>query len=150
MSTNRGEGHIAALFNPEGDSLKDAVLTQFDCFDSDFLVIDYVVLQPRWRGLKLGLVAVRKLIDLLAGGCALVVSDIQPLNPDAFRRIKVPPSWLPHNESAEEGRRARRKLRGYFQTMGFRRIGRTPYFGLSLSHQLPTLADLIHPKRETR
>jgi hypothetical protein len=57
----------AGLFDSEEDTLKEAVRTQFDCFDSDILVIDYVVLQPRWRGLKLGLLAVRKLLlDLLA------------------------------------------------------------------------------------
>jgi hypothetical protein len=138
----------AALFNTEEDSLTEAVRAQFDCFDSDLLVIDYVVLQPRWRGLKLGLLAVRKLVDLLGGGCALAVGDIQPLNLDAHRLIQVPPSWLPRNESEEERRLACRKLRHYFRTMGFQRIGRTKYFGLSLSHQLPTLADLIKPKRE--
>jgi hypothetical protein len=140
----------AALFDSQEDTLKEAVRTQFDCFDSNILVIDYVVLQPRWRGLKLGLLALRKLVDLLGGGCALVVSDIQPLNPDAYRLIKVPPSWLRRNESDEEGRLARGKLRHYFRTMGFRRIGRTKYFGLSLSHKVPTLGDLISPKHEPR
>src|SRR5437660_7870279 len=68
----------AAVFDPTTSDFKDAVRRQFDGFDSDVLVIDYVLLAPRWRGLKLGLLAVRKMVDLLGGGCGLVVSHIAP------------------------------------------------------------------------
>jgi hypothetical protein len=39
--------------------------------DPDCLVFDYIVLHPRWRGLKLGLLAALNLIDLLGSGCGL-------------------------------------------------------------------------------
>src|SRR5262249_26033586 len=55
----------AAVFDPDGGDLKHSLREQFDGFDSDVLVLDYVLLQPRWRGLRLGLLAARKLIDLL-------------------------------------------------------------------------------------
>jgi hypothetical protein len=70
----------AALFDPAQDDLKEEIRSQFDGVEADVLVLDYVLLAPRWRGLKLGLLAARKLIDLLGGGCGLTVADIAPLN----------------------------------------------------------------------
>ena len=40
----------AALFDPATDDLKDAVRDQIDGYDSDVLVLDYLLLSPRWRG----------------------------------------------------------------------------------------------------
>jgi hypothetical protein len=137
----------AALFELRDDDLRLEVRDQFDSLDSDVFILDYIVLNPRWRGLKLGLLAARKLIDMLAGGCALVVADIQPLHLDARPSLKVPPSWLPRQEGDDDLRLARRKLRGYFCTMGFRQIRHTRYFGLSLTRRAPTLAEIIKPRR---
>src|SRR5262245_17266228 len=55
----------AAVFDPKQDAFCDEVAAQFHVVEMDLLVLDYVVLHPRWRGLKLGLLAVRKLVDLL-------------------------------------------------------------------------------------
>src|SRR5439155_9607298 len=68
----------AALFDPSADDFKDSVRAQFDGFDQDILVLDYVLLHPRCRGLKLGLLAARKMTDLLGNGCGLIVSYICP------------------------------------------------------------------------
>jgi hypothetical protein len=135
----------AVLFNPAEDDLKAAIRGRFDAMDSDVLVLDYVLLSPRWRGLKLGLLATRKLIDLLGGGCGLAVSYIAPLNPDADEFLKVPKGWIARHESEAEQREAKKRLRGYFRQLGFRRVGKTRFFGLSLAQVVPTLADLIRP-----
>jgi hypothetical protein len=135
----------AALFDAEEDDLKGSIRMQFDGADPDVLVIDYVLLHPRWRGLKLGLLAVRKLVDLLGGGCGLAVSDIAPLNPDAAEFHKVLPGWIPRHEGEDEERAAKKQLRRYFRRMGFERVGRTRFYGLSLARVVPTLADLIRP-----
>jgi hypothetical protein len=111
------------------------------------LVLDYVLLSPRWRGLKIGLLAARKLIDLLGGGCGLAVSWIYPLNPDADEFRKVPKGWIPCHADEAGKREARRKLRRYYRQMGFKRVGRTRLDGLSLARVTPTLADLIRPGR---
>ena len=84
----------AALFDPAQDDLKEEIRSQFDGVEADVLVLDYVLLSPRWRGLKLGLLAARKLIDLLGGGCGLTVADIAPLNPDASEFLKVEPGCI--------------------------------------------------------
>src|SRR5262249_28305102 len=117
----------AALFDPSEDDFKDSVRAQFDGFDQDVLVLDYVLLHPRWRGLKLGLLAARKMIDLLGNGCGLIVSYICPLHPDGEDFKKVPPSWIPRHSSRQELRLAKGKLRGYFKRMGFERVGRTRF-----------------------
>jgi hypothetical protein len=90
-------------------------------FDSDILVLDYILLSPRWRGLKLGLMVVRKIIDLLGGGCGLAVSFT----------------------GKAEAMEARRKLRRH----GFRRVGRTRFDAMSLTQVTPTLEEIIQPWR---
>jgi hypothetical protein len=139
----------AALFDPATDDIKEAIRDQFDGFDSDVLVLDYVLLSPRWRGLKLGLLAARKLIDMLGGGCGLAASWIYPLNPDADEFRKVPEGWVPRHPDKAKERAARGKLRRYFRRMGFERVGRTRFDGLSLARVTPTLEDLIRPQRRS-
>lgn len=137
----------AVLFDAETDDIREDVRAAFDVFDGDILVLDYVLLSPRWRGLKLGLMAARKLIDLPGGGCGLAVSWAYPLNPDAAEFSKVPAGWIPRHAGVDEEREVRRKLRRHFRSMGFRRVGRTRYDALSLSQVTPTLADIIRPGR---
>jgi hypothetical protein len=136
----------AALFDPATDDLQEPVREQIDGCDSDVLVLDYVLLSPRWRGLKIGLLAARKLIDLLGGGCGLAVSWVYPLNPDADEFRRVPGGWIPRHADEAAEREARRKLRRHFRRMGFERIGRTRLDGLSLARVTPTLADLLRPE----
>ncbi len=132
---------FTTLFDLETDYFTAAIVRQFEAMDSDLLVLDYVVLNPRWRGLKLGLLTARKMVDLLGGGCGLVVSHIAPLRPDAYRILRVPKTWLPRQRSVK----GVVTLRRYFRQMGFERIGRTSYYGLSMARELPTLADLLRP-----
>lgn len=80
----------AALFNTDADDILEDVRADFDVFDGDILVLDHVLLSPRWRGLKLGLMAAKKMIYLLGGGCGLAVSWACPLNPEADEFSKVP------------------------------------------------------------
>src|SRR5262249_25084373 len=98
-------------------------------------------------GLKLGLLAVRKMVDLLGGGCGLVVCHIAPLRRDAYRMLRVPKAWLPRQKSVEGRKRGVVRLRRHFRQMGFERINRTGYYGLSMARNVPTLADLLQPGR---
>ena len=134
------------LYEPNDYGFKQVLVERFGAVDFDCLVLDYVVLHPRWRGLKLGLLAARKLIDLLGGGCGLVVSDIAPLSHEAPGLLKIPAPWVPRNETREAKKQAARKLRRYFRRMGFERIGKTSYYGLSMTRVTPTLADLLKPQ----
>jgi hypothetical protein len=84
-----------------------------------------------------------RLVDLVGGGCGLAESLIAPLRRDAATVLRVPPSWLPMQRSKEERRAAVVKLRRYFRRMGFRRLGRSPYYALPLNQVTPTAKELL-------
>ncbi|OWK47190.1 hypothetical protein [Fimbriiglobus ruber] len=133
----------ALLYEPNGYVFREQIARRFEAYESDLLILDYVVLHPKWRGLKVGLMAVRKLIDLVGGGCGLVVTDVAPLRTGAHTQLRVPRSWIPNHTTAAGYRDAAVKIRRYFRKMGFRRLGRTPFYALPTSLQMPTAADLL-------
>jgi hypothetical protein len=133
------------LYEPGQYHFRQDVVEQFDALDFDCLVLGHIVLDPRWRGLHLGLLAVRRLVDLLGGGCGLAVWKIRPPPASAGEALRVPRSWLPRHRTAGERRAAARRLRGYYGRMGFRRVGGTAYHGLSIARPAPSLTDLLGP-----
>jgi hypothetical protein len=135
----------ALLYEPDSYSFREGVATMFEAISTDLLLIDYVILNPRWRKLRLGLLAVRKLVDLLGGGVGLVVSEIAPLRSRAHKQLRVPADWLPRHRTDEEWKAATVGLRRYFRRMGFRRLGRTPYYALSLTQNAPSATELLGP-----
>jgi len=52
-------------------------------------------------------------------------------------------SLMPKQRSKEERRAAVVKSRRYFRRMGFRRLGRSPYYVLSMSQVMPTATELL-------
>ncbi|AWM35745.1 hypothetical protein GobsT_65620 [Gemmata obscuriglobus] len=137
----------ALLYEPERYHFREEVMARFDAAEPDLLVLDYVVLSPKWRKLKLGLLAVRKLVDLIGSGCGLAVSDISPLRHDAAGSLRVPPRWLTPYATDEERRAATVRLRRYYRRMGFSRLGRTPYYALPLNRVTPTATELLEPEQ---
>jgi hypothetical protein len=131
------------LYEPDRYQFRQGVTDRFDAVEPDLLVLDYVVLNPKWRKLKLGLLAVRKLVDLIGGGCGLAVSLIAPLRHDAAKLLGVPREWLPKHENKEERREAMVTLRRYFRRMGFRRLGRSPYYALAMNQVTPNATELL-------
>ncbi len=57
------------LYEPDGYAFREVLVERFEAIEPELLVLDYVVLAPDWRGLKLGLLAVHRMVDLLGGGC---------------------------------------------------------------------------------
>ncbi len=101
------------LYEPHGYNFREPLATRFEAFDTDLLVLDYVVLDPRWRGLKLGLLVARKLIDLLGSGCGLVVSEVATLRRVAYKSLDVPAGWIPRQNTKAERSRGIVSLRAY-------------------------------------
>ena len=134
-----------ALYEPDAYHFRDDLMARFDAAEPDLLVLDYVVLAPKWRKLRLGLLAVRRTVDLLGGGCGLAVSYIAPLRRDAATYIGVPKRWLPFHRTKNERRAATVRVRRYFRRMGFERLGRTPYYALPLNQVVPTAKELLNP-----
>jgi hypothetical protein len=135
--------HLHSLLYDDEDGLKGELVDRFDAAESDVLVLDYIILNPKWRRLKLGLLAVRRIVDLLGGGCGLAVSLIAPLLPTARSLLRVPVKWFPHHRTKEQMQSARIKLRRYFRRLGFRRLGRSPYYALSLHQIMPNSQELL-------
>jgi hypothetical protein len=133
----------ALLYEPDSYQFREKLLLRYEAIQSDLLVLDYVVLNPKWRGLKLGLLAVRRAVDLLGGGCGLAVSLIAPLRHDAAGLLGLPGRWIPRQANKVERQDARVRLRRYFRTMGFERLGRTPYYALALNLRNPSAAELL-------
>ena len=53
--------HIySLLYGPDEGHFKEAIAKRFHAVEPDCLVLDYVILHPKWRGLRLGLLAARK------------------------------------------------------------------------------------------
>ena len=136
------------LYETEGYSFHDGLVRLFDAIDCDLLVLDYIVLSPKWRKLKLGLLAVRKLVDLIGGGCGLAVSSIYPLRRDAHKLLRVPRSWLPRHADKAKRRDAAVRLRRYYRRMGFVRLGRTGYYALPLNQVTPSSEELLGGETE--
>lgn len=134
------------LYQPDGYELKPRLADRFDAFASDLLILDYILLDPKWRKLRLGLLVARKMIDLLGGGCGLVVSQISPLRRAAHRDLGVPAKWIPAPRSEAAKKAAPVRLRGYFRQMGFERLGRTPYYVLSTTQRTPGGEELLNPR----
>ncbi len=134
------------LYRPDGHEFKPALVDRFDSFDIDLLVLDYIILDPKWRQLKLGLLVARKVIDLLGGGCGLVVAELSPLRRAAHQQLRVPADWIPAPETKEGRRAAPVKLRSYFRQMGFVRLGRTPYYAMSTTQVTPSSEELLKPR----
>ena len=139
----------ALLYEPGGYGFRDALSERYHAYDADLLVLDYIVLDPRWRGLRVGLLAARKAADLLGGGCGLVVSEVLPLRRDAHKQLGVPADWLPDPATKAGRAAARMKLRSYFRRMGFRRLGRTDYYVLSPALDAPTARNLLRPRSDS-
>jgi hypothetical protein len=132
------------LYEPGTHHFREHFRTNYEAYDCDLLVLDYVVLSPKWRGLKLGLLAARRFVDLVGGGCGLVASQISPLRRDAHRELRVPERWLPADGDGP-GHAAR--LRRHFRRMGFERLGRTPYYVLPTALKTPTGQELLQRGR---
>jgi hypothetical protein len=68
----------AAVFDPATGDFRDEVSRKFDCVEADLLVIDSLTLDPKWRGLRLGL--------LVLGGSAAGAGAVPGLNQHRGRR----------------------------------------------------------------
>lgn len=137
----------AHFYESGGYGFTDRFVDRYHAFDFDCLVIDYVVIAPKWRGLKLGLLALRRTVDVLGAGCGLAVSMIAPLNYTSHSHVKVPARWLPWHETEAEHHEAVVKLRRYVRQMGWVRLRKTFHYFLPMALETPTAAELL--KRPT-
>jgi hypothetical protein len=138
----------SALFDPDANDLKDEVRDQLEATDSDLLIIDYIILNPKWRELNMVLLGARRLLEMLGGGCGLTVSDICPLSHDAYAQLRVPKSWLPVNENEKQASLAHTKLGRHFERRGFVQIADTPYQAFPMCLKIPSISKVVEGEDE--
>src|SRR5712664_3910441 len=112
------------LFDAETGCPKDEIQNEFELVDLDLLIIDYVVIYPEFRGLRIAESAIHRTIDIFGTGCGLVACKPWPLqftpsvadDPEALKRLAPP--------TVSKGE-ALRKLRSYWSRLGFWPLGNT-------------------------
>jgi hypothetical protein len=83
------------------------------------LLIDHVVLRPKWRGLGVGLAAICHALRTLGGGCGPMVCDPTPLLDIHHEVVGVPTKWLFSCETSRAYRDCGRRVRRLLQWAGF-------------------------------
>jgi hypothetical protein len=107
---------------------------------SHLLIIETVGIGLEFRGHRLGLAAVRRLIDMFGDQCSLVVLKPFPLQYDG--------QSFSHLECSEnEMATAIGRLEIYWGQMGFEKVWGTSLMALNPGLVHPTLAELANPKR---
>ena len=122
------------LFDVETGYLKEGIQSEFEVVDLDLLIIDYVTIHPKFRGLGIAESAIYRTIGIFGTGCGLVVCKPWPLqftpsvaeDPEALKRLAPP------NVGKGE---ALRKLRSYWSQLGFWPLGNTGIYVLSVSQR---------------
>src|SRR5713226_2614989 len=122
------------LFDAETGYPKEEIQNEFEVVDLDLLIIDYVVIYPEFRGLRIAECAIHRTIDIFGNGCGLVACKPWPLqftpsvadDQEALKRLALP------NVSKGE---ALRKLRSYWSRLGFWPLSNTGIYLLSVSQR---------------
>jgi GNAT superfamily N-acetyltransferase len=116
------------LFNPKTQCFNKHVADLHDQIvtPEDILILDEVEVVPEHRGVGLGLALVSRMIDTLSTGVGIVVTNPFPSETHPI-----------YSES-----KSIQKLRDYWSKLGFKRIGRSAGYCLSMTKKRPALKTL--------
>jgi len=129
-----------ALFKHRSNELKTAIVERFEAYSGEILILNLCAIDPRYRGHGLGLLASRRCIDLFGSGCDFVACFPCPMQ--VRGAFDIPESYVSGFGSTKT-KLGRIKLQRHWSQLGFSRIGRSKYFGLSLNHKHPTFNELV-------
>jgi len=135
------------IFSHNTDDFKESIKQYFCTPDFDLLIIDSIILSPKFRGRGLGLMAARTIVDQLGWGCGLTVAMMTPVLPCDADEARVPRRWLPGVSDFCTQADAKGKIARHFEKMGFERIGQSELWGLSHGLRRPTARDLDKLRR---
>jgi hypothetical protein len=122
------------IFDVETGDPKEEIQNEFEVVDLDLLIMEYVAIHPKFRGLGIAASAIHRTIDIFGAGCGLVACKPWPLqftpsiadDPEALKRLAPP------NVGKAD---ALRKLRSYWSRLGFWPLGDTGIYLLSMSQR---------------
>lgn len=92
-----------------------------DCHGMDILIIEYVDVDPKFRGLRLGQWAALSAIELYGSACDYIITNPYPTDDERW-------------ESKKDFAKARRGLQKYWGEVGFKRAGKSNLYYLDMHH----------------
>lgn len=133
------------LFDPDSDDFTETLQRQFKELSADtkVLLIDDVEVLPVYRGNRVGLVAVHRLIDVFGAWDCLVII---PIYPPQFYVYRNDTEWKKRMQAAlfaQDEETARAKLEQYWGILGFERIWDSRYHcALCTNSKFPSIQDI--------
>jgi hypothetical protein len=129
----------AALYESSYGDFSPSVRKRFEeafCCD-DILLLHYLTLKPFARGQRLGLAVMERAMRDWSSGCSLVVIKPFPLQFESSSNKLERDIRLSLNNFSGSKTEAFRRLRMYYQQLGFERIGRSEFYALCPNERLP-------------
>lgn len=131
-------GYGGAVLRKDG-TFRTEIANRFELAGGDLLILHTVTVVPAHRGHDLGLLAASRIIDLFGEG--FVMCKPQPLqhvrDTDEHRASLAPE--LRYDLFTKPRTAAKAALQHHWGRLGFQRIGRTDFYGLSTSVPRPPL-----------
>jgi hypothetical protein len=121
------------VVNPNTGEFEDAIAQLFgELFTrSDILILNRIQIRREFRGKKVGLIVLSRLIQVFGAGCGLVLMKPFPLQ---FENRPYKPSKSDFKGTFSA---CQKKLIEYYSPLGFQRIPRSDVFCLNLNWQYP-------------
>lgn len=140
-------GYYSAIFDEEGSSVQfsERVFKLLDerPYSGNVLILDRLEILPKFRSHNLGLMVMRRLIELFRPGAEVVAIKPFPLQAEHTRSQES--TWRAKLELAQfdkDSRRARAKLRRHYAKLGFKHMRGTEFMFLFAGDTLPRITDL--------
>lgn len=115
------------------------------CSSDDVLLLHRLEIKPFARGQKLGLAVLIRAIEDWSSGCSLVLMKPFPLQFEAEARKSDDWEPLALEGFPQNEKQAFKQLRGYYEQLGFKKIGRSDFYALCLHSKWTALDELELP-----
>lgn len=116
-----------------------------DIIYSNLLIVDRLEIKPAYRNQKIGLYSMFRMIQQFSHGCGLVAIKVFPLQFEAKRDDEKRKKWFADMELGsfeQEETPAFKKLKMYYQQLGFVEVGNSNFMILNTSYKQPSLNDI--------
>lgn len=138
--------YASAVYDFDEESILESISD--GCSGADLLIVESIQILPAHRGNRLGLFAMRRTIDTVGDGCAVVVIKPFPLQYSTARDLSSAqrPEWetqMAMQSFTATEKAGFAKLRKHWAQLGFKRIGRTDYFALDMQVKRPSYEELL-------
>lgn len=125
--------------------ITDAACPGGHLWSPNLLILDRLIIEPKWRGKARGLVALRGLIHLLRPGAGLIAMKPFPLQFEVHRTDEE--RLAEHKRLRLDGfpsnfRAATAALCHYYGRLGFKRVPKTDYMVCDPDQRLPSVDEL--------